>query len=70
MMKKKYLKLATGVLSCALLLTGCSNSSNSTRMTNYSQYVTLGEYKGIEYTPASVEVTDEEIQAEVDYFLQ
>lgn len=70
MMKKKYLKLAAGVLSCALLLTGCSNSGNSTKMTNYSQYVTLGEYKGIEYTPASVEVTDEEIQAEVDYFLQ
>lgn len=68
-MKKNYLKLAAGVLSCALLLTGC-NADNSTKMADYSKYVTLGTYKGIEYTPVSVVVTDEEIQAEVDYFLQ
>lgn len=68
-MKKNDWKLTAVVLSCAFLLTGC-NAENSTKMTDYSQYVTLGTYKGIEYTAASTEVTDEEIQAEVDYFLQ
>ena len=35
----------------------------------YSQNVELGNYKGIEYTKADVEVTDEDVQNKVDEFV-
>ena len=66
-MKKKLIGIIAGISMCAGLLTGCNAG---TKMPDYSEYVTLGQYKGIEYEPLSAEVTDEELQEQVDYFLQ
>lgn len=65
-MKKKLAGSILTIVLCIGLLTGCSGG---TKMPNYSGYVTLGQYVGIEYEPLSQEVTDAEIQAQVDYFL-
>lgn len=48
-----------------LSMTGCGNN----RAKSYSQYVTLGNYKGIEYTKTVAEVTEDDIQQQVDSFL-
>lgn len=55
--------LLAGVM--LLSMTGCGNGKAG----DYSKYVELGEYKGIEYTKTEVEVTDDEVQAEIDTFL-
>lgn len=68
-MNKKLIGMFVGISICAGLLAGC-NGASGTKMPDYSEYVTLGQYKGIEYEPMSVEVTDEELQEQVDYFLQ
>lgn len=47
-----------------LSMTGCGSKAD-----DYSKYVELGEYKGIEYTKVTAEVTDEQVQAEIDSFL-
>lgn len=65
-MKKKIVALAAAIGLCAGMLTGCGNSL----LQDYSDYVELGQYEGIEYTRLSTEVTEEELQAQVDYFLQ
>ena len=59
-----------GLGLCMGMLAGCGKSTDSTKMPDYSQYVTLGEYKQIEYTPLPTEVTDAELQEQVDSFLQ
>lgn len=64
-MKKKILGFILGMGICTGLLTVCGSL-----LQDYSEYIELGDYEGIEYTPLSTEVTDEEIQAQVDYFLQ
>lgn len=66
-MKKRVLSVFVSIGLCAAILTGCNNS---TKMNNYKEYVTLGEYVGVEYTPLSTEVTEAEIQEQVDTFLQ
>lgn len=55
------------VLAGAMILsmTGCGNSKAKA----YSKYVTLGDYKGIEYTKTVAEVTDDDVQAELDSFV-
>lgn len=67
-MKKKIIALAAGIGLCAGMLSGCGSSK--TLIQDYSAYVELGQYEGIEYTPMETEVTEEELQAQVDYFLQ
>lgn len=66
-MKKKMLSLLVGISLCAGMLAGCNKG---TKMNNYDDYVTLGEYIGVEYTPLSTEVTEDELQEQVDAFLQ
>ncbi len=63
-MKKR---MGAFLLAGAMLLsmTGCGNN----KADDYSKYVELGEYKGIEYTKTEVEVTDDDVQAEIDTFL-
>lgn len=56
--------LLAGVM--LLSMTGCGNSKGK----EYSKYVELGEYKGIEYTKTVAEVTDDDVQAEIDTFLE
>lgn len=64
-MKKKVLSLLVVTGLCVSVLTGCGNL-----LSDYSGYVTLGQYEGVEYTQLSTEVTDAELQAQVDAFLQ
>lgn len=65
--KLKRWAVSAGLTLTAGMLAGCGNSM---KMTDYEEYVTLGQYKGIEYTPLSTEVTDAELQEQVDSFLQ
>ncbi len=62
-------KQRTGAIVLAgvmlLSMTGCGNSKANA----YSKYVELGEYKGIEYTKTVAEVSDEDIQDELDSFV-
>lgn len=48
-------------------LTGCGAGTNKAKA--YSKYVELGEYKGIEYTKTVSEVGEEQIQAQLDSFV-
>ena len=48
-----------------LSMTSCGNSKAKT----YSKYVTLGDYKGIEYTKTVAEVTEDDIQSKLDSFV-
>ena len=51
-----------------LALTACSKGTNI--ITGYkSGDVTLGQYKGVSYTPLSTEVSDADVQAELDSFV-
>ena len=63
-MKKQ--RLGAVVLAGVIVLgmTGCGNSKTKV----YNEYVTLGNYKGIEYTKTVAEVTDEDIQNRLDSF--
>lgn len=66
-MKKK--RISAVVLAGAMLLglTGCGAGSNKAKA--YSKYVELGNYKGIEYTKEVEEVTDEQVQSQLDSFV-
>ncbi len=58
---KKRMKIAAAALCAVLVLAGCGKKTDSE---DYSKYVTLGQYKGIEIT-AIPDVTQEEIDAEL-----
>lgn len=73
---KKNIKLAAILITTAILAAGCGKNSESTEGTkesttttasdiDYSKYVTLGTYKGIEVTKQPVEVTEEEVEAQI-----
>jgi len=74
---KKNIKLAAILITTAILAAGCAKNSDSAEGTkesttttasediDYSKYVTLGTYKGIEVTKQTVEVTDEEVEAQI-----
>ncbi len=64
-MKRKLLLLFLGT-SCLSLLTGCSSSSKGT----YDDYVTLGEYKGLDVTKIKSEVTEDLLEEEISYVLE
>jgi len=63
MKKRMGAFLLAGVM--LLSMTGCGND----KARDYSKYVELGEYKGIEYTKMEVVVADEDVQAELDSFV-
>ncbi len=66
-MKKKILVvLATATL---FALTGCGKNGYDTFAKYADKYVKLGDYKGAEYTESAIEVTDDEVQYEIDYLL-
>lgn len=64
--KTKYIALLM-VCGLTLSLAACGNDDYVQPYSNYdlSEYVTLGEYKGLEVTQNKIEVTDEEVQAEI-----
>jgi trigger factor len=57
-MNKKNMIIAA-VLCMAVLFAGCSGKINP------GNHITLGQYKGVEVTAMSLDVTDEEVQAEI-----
>lgn len=63
----KKMAILGAALMGITLLSGCGTS---TKLPDYSEYVTLGEYTGLSYTPKSVEVTDEDVEDTLDEFLQ
>ncbi|MCM1180285.1 MAG: trigger factor [Clostridium sp.] len=67
MMKKQ--KIGAVVLTGVMLLglSGCGAAANKAKA--YSKYVELGKYKGIEYTKTVAEVTDDQVQSQVDSFV-
>ncbi|MDE5965887.1 MAG: trigger factor [Lachnospiraceae bacterium] len=66
---KKKMAVLSAVLMGVTLLSGCGKGAYSTRLPDYSEYVTLGSYENLEYVPRSVEVTDEDVQYELDNFV-
>lgn len=50
-----------------MVMTGCNNKKG---LTDYSEYVTLGDYKGIEIEVDDSAVTDEQVEAEFDALIE
>ncbi len=65
---KKYLCICLCGILAAALAGGCSKQEDGAG--KMSSTVKLGEYKGITYTPMSTEVTDEDVDAEVQSLLE
>ena len=66
-MKKRVLAAAFALVM-SLSLAACSKNTNI--ITGYkSGDVTLGQYKGIEYIPLSTEVSDADVQKQLDSFV-
>lgn len=65
-MKKQKIGAIILVSTMVLGMTGCGNSKASA----YNKYVTLGDYKGIEYTKTVQEVTDDDVKQQVDSFVE
>ena len=64
-MKKKGISFAAALCLAAVLLCACSPAH-----TDYSQYVKLGEYKGLEVKKIEVQaVTDEDVETYIDKVL-
>jgi len=64
-MKKQRLAAALLVGTLAMGLTGCGNSTANA----YKKYVELGDYTNIEYTMDVAEVTDQDVQTQLDAFV-
>ncbi len=65
---KKFLCICLCGILAVSMVSGCSKQEGSSDKS--SSTVKLGEYKGITYTPMSVEVTDEDVDAEVQSLLE
>lgn len=63
--------LALGMVVSMAACNDTKKDNNAAGSVNYEEYVTLGEYKGIEVSVdrSTLEVTDEDVQNEVDGFL-
>lgn len=61
-MRKSKILLTATMFCTMLFAAGCSKSE----ATDYSKYVELGEYKGIEVTLDSTDVTDEEVTTQIE----
>lgn len=61
-MRKSKILLATTMCCTMLFAAGCSKKE----VTDYSKHVTLGEYKGIEVTVESTEVTEEDVTKQIE----
>ncbi len=72
-MKKKLFStglIAVLCLSSVLGMTACGGEKLPYSDYDLSEYVTVGEYKGLEYERTTVSVSDEEVQEEIDSRLQ
>ena len=64
-MKKSKPKFLAATVASLMLLSGCASSTDSATVKNIDEYIKLGNYKALEYTPVAVEVTDEEVEYEI-----
>ncbi len=69
----KFKKISAALVGMMVLsaLAGCGKSSKNASTVeklekNYNQYVTLGDYKGLKYTPTHTTVTDADIKSDVE----
>lgn len=76
---KRNIKLAAALMSVAVIaagITGCSKEADTKANdsaenvstaadVDYSEYITLGNYKGVEVNKISTEVKDEEVEAKI-----
>lgn len=63
-MKKKLVVLALTAVTAASTIIGCSSG------TTYGKYVKLGEYKGLEISKIKTEVSEEDIEYEIEMLLE
>ena len=63
-MKKSFATVLAAGLCVATLLSGCQG-----KVTYSNDYVDLGQYKGINYAPADLSVTDEEVNQQIQQVL-
>jgi len=66
-MRKSKILLAATMCCTMLAAAGCSSKNKTT---DYSKYVKLGEYKGIEVTVNSTDVTDEDVTNRINSMLE
>ncbi|MCR5482511.1 MAG: trigger factor [Clostridia bacterium] len=66
MKKRVWAFLMIFCLLMTTLMTGCGDTTSGLYNYDLSQYVELGDYKGIEVTKQDVSVTDDEVRAEID----
>lgn len=67
---KRFAKMIAAGVTAAMLLTGCGDTNPAeAAKKKYSDDVILGTYKGVEYTPQHSEVTDDDIQYDIDRLL-
>ena len=67
----KRIIAAAMILTMVLVSAGCGNSEPVNRPYDYNleEYVTVGEYKGLEYTAFEVEVADKEVEDAIEEIL-
>lgn len=66
---KKYLKLSLCGIAAVMLVAGCSKKPEQPAEDNTARVTKLGDYKGVEVSKASTEVTDEELEARIQSIL-
>ena len=64
-MKKRLAAVLTAALTISVLA-GCSSGSATT----YGKYIKLGEYKGLKVNQIKTEVTDDDVESEIEYALE
>ena len=60
--------IALGMASVLIMagITGCGQSKPYLKNISYSKYVDLCDYKGVEASKVTFEITDEEVQSAID----
>lgn len=67
---KKLLAMGMVVVMTAVTLTGCGSSSSDYLLDEkYSDYVKLCDYKGVDATKVVFEITDAQVQEEIEMYL-
>lgn len=67
---KKLLAMGMAVVMTAVTLTGCGNAASDYLLDEkYSDYVKLCDYKGVEATKVMFEITDAQVQEEIEMYL-
>ena len=66
---KKKIALLTAAVMVAGMLTGCSKNATYVSEIDAADFVTLGEYKGVEVTLAEASVSEEYVDVYINYVL-